>query len=500
MVHGIDYDKNPILMISVYAPKAIKKTMVAKSYATKRKDVDLYSSEKEMLQAFETLVKEYNPDFISGYNIKGFDIPYVISRCNQAGIDFNIGVDFSEVKEKRGKEGFEIEGIGVLDLYEFFRRIMRTSVDGSLSLGNVARTILRRDKVDVDLRDLSKKWKNINKYVDEFDNFIHYCITDSILVEELYDHFYSDMEEFSSMVNVGFEELFRLSFSEVVEFYLMKMAKDFKQVIPRRPENEQVAERKSRRLKGAFVFEPKAGYYKDVVVYDFRSLYPSIIESHNISEGMISKKKEAGAIPVPEREYYFKQKPRAFIPAVTESIIERRGRLKEMLKEAKDEDVKQHLAARIGTLKLIANSLYGYFAFYMARWYSFECASAVTAFGRHYIKNTIDFFTKQGFKVIYSDTDSIFILLEDRKLKDVVSTVDKYNSKLPGLMTLELEKDYTCGIFVETRDKQGAKKRYALLDHSGKMKITGLAYVRGDWSNVAREIQYNVLEILLKRE
>ena len=72
------------------------------------------------------------------------------------------------------------------------------------------------------------------------------------------------------------------------------------------------------------------------------------------------------------------------------------------------------LDARQNSLKLLANSFYGYLGFFAARWYSIECAQATTAFGRYYIKDVIAKAEESGFKVIYGDTDSLFTTLGDK--------------------------------------------------------------------------------------
>ncbi len=69
----------------------------------------------------------------------------------------------------------------------------------------------------------------------------------------------------------------------VVENYLIKRAKEFNEIIPNRPDPEEVDKRKRLSHTGAIVLEPKPGLYKNIAVFDFRSLYPSIIIRYNIS-------------------------------------------------------------------------------------------------------------------------------------------------------------------------------------------------------------------------
>lgn len=157
------------------------------------------------------------------------------------------------------------------------------------------------------------------------------------------------------------------------------------------------------------------------------------------------------------------------------------------------------LKARSQVLKTIANSMYGYLGFFMARWYCLECAESITAYGRYYIQSVIRTAEKNGFKVIYSDTDSIFISLGSKTMKDAELFVAKINLELPELMELEFQGFYPKGIFVSAKiSPKGAKKKYALIDQKNNLKIVGFEVVRRNWSIIGKEVQSNVLKIILK--
>ena len=157
------------------------------------------------------------------------------------------------------------------------------------------------------------------------------------------------------------------------------------------------------------------------------------------------------------------------------------------------------LEARSYALKTVANSMYGYLGFFGARWYSKECAASITAFAREYIKDVIKKTNEAGFTVIYSDTDSVAFTLENKTEEEALIFLKNINDKLPDLMELELDGFYPLGIFVSKKaESHGAKKKYALIDQKGNVKIRGFETVRRDWSYIARETQRKVLEIILK--
>jgi len=276
----------------------------------------------------------------------------------------------------------------------------------------------------------------------------------------------------------------------------------FNQIAPNKPNNNEVMERRMKTYKGAFVFEPKPGLYENIVVFDYRSLYPTIIGSHNIGPGTINCsccKEDAKLAPMEDNsKVWFCSKKKGFIPSIIEDLITRRTRIKEITRDHLDEE-HAILDARQNSLKLLANSFYGYLGFFGARWYSFECARATTAFGRYYITKVIGKAEKDGFKVQYSDTDSVFLTLDGKTKEDATKFSEKINSELPGLMELEFEGFYPAGIFVSAKmGAFGAKKKYALLSEDGFLKIKGFESVRRNWSLIAKEAQEKVLDIILR--
>jgi len=252
------------------------------------------------------------------------------------------------------------------------------------------------------------------------------------------------------------------------------------------------------RLKGAFVFEPIPGLYKNIVIYDFRSLYPTIIGSHNLSQDTMNCEccsDTAKRIVFDKKTIWFCEKRKGFLPTMIEDLIVRRMRVKEIMKETPS----NFLKARQNGLKLLANSFYGYLSFYASRWYSFDSANSTTYLGREYIHKVIDTFEKSNFNVIYSDTDSVFIVAEDMKTADKV--VEGINKDLPGLMELENEGFYPAGIFVGTKNELGgAKKKYALLDSKDNIVIKGFETIRRNTAKIGQEVQRKVLTIILKED
>ncbi|MEM1782789.1 MAG: DNA polymerase domain-containing protein, partial [Nanopusillaceae archaeon] len=161
-------------------------------------------------------------------------------------------------------------------------------------------------------------------------------------------------------------------------------------------------------------------------------------------------------------------------------------------KEYKAIDAKQY------ALKILMNSMYGYLGFPASRWYCINCAAAITAYGREFIKKTIEYLEKKNFRVIYGDTDSIFAILNS---KEDLKIIEEINSILPKPMELEIENFYVSGIFVGKRgERRGAKKKYALLAEDNTIKLRGFEAVRRDWSELSKIVQEDVIKLALKED
>ncbi|MCH8329254.1 MAG: ribonuclease H-like domain-containing protein, partial [Nanoarchaeota archaeon] len=492
-------EKNPMIMLSLYA-KDFQKVFVWKRFKTDLDYVEFVDSESELIEKFKDVVESYKPDILTGYFSDGFDLPYIKTRADKYKIKLDLGLDFSELKVSKGKvTTAQITGITHLDIFKFIRKIISgTLTTETYNLNAVASELLGERKLDVDLNELSKAWDDET----ELNEFCEYNLNDARLSYNLAEKLMPTISEMVKITGLTIYDVNRMGFSQLVEWYLLRQAPNFNEIAPNKPSNDEIMKRRLLTYKGAFVFEPKPGLYDNIVVFDYRSLYPTIIGSHNISPGTINCDccaEESKLVPLEDnKKIWFCSKKKGFIPTLIEDLITRRTRIKEIIKGQIDEKF-AILDARQNSLKLLANSFYGYLGFFAARWYSIECAQATTAFGRYYIKDVIEKAEKSGFKVLYSDTDSIFMALGEKTKQDAEKFSEKINQDLPGLMELEFDGFYPSGIFVSAKvGAYGAKKKYALLDENGTLKIKGFESVRRNWSMIAKEVQEKVLEIILK--
>jgi len=494
---AVDTESNPILMIGLHG-KNYNKVITWKTFKTAEKYIEFVKSELDLISRFKELVNEYKPDIITGYFSDGFDFPYINARAKKYKIQLDIGLDYSELRIKgRNQVQASITGIVHVDIFKFILRSFgRGGEIESLDLDTVSEALLGEKKVDVDMEELADVWDH---HPEKIEEFCRYNLHDAKLAYMLCMKMLPNMIELVKIVGIPLFDIPRLGYSQLVEWFIIRQAPNFNEICMERPHYDEVRERRQKTFLGGFVYEPKPGLYNDIAVFDFRSLYPTIIASHNISPGTLNCEccVEKELAPTEEGKYWFCKKKKGFIPTIIEDLITRRMRIKEMM--GKDGKKDPMLVAREQSLKLLANSFYGYLGFFNARWYSLESAKSVTAWGRFHIQRVIEKAKDEGFSVIYGDTDSVFLALDGKKTDDAVKFVEKINRKLPGVMELEFDGYYPSGLFVSAKmGDAGAKKKYALLGEGGEIEIKGFETVRRNWSFVAKDVQKDVLKIVLK--
>ncbi|MFA5406093.1 MAG: DNA-directed DNA polymerase [Candidatus Nanoarchaeia archaeon] len=478
-----------VIMISLWDNNNTKKVLVSKN--CNEKNCEGYKDEKTMLEAFNKIIMTNKPNIIITYNGDMFDWPFLRQRMKNYNIERKYGYDGSSmtvIKRANGASA-KIKGLAHIDLYLFVSKILQPQLKTStLDLNSVAQELIGMGKNEMDWEEFYKKWNN-----NDLKKITEYSLKDAEVTYELFDKLKPIMFELSKLVNQPLYDTVRSSYSSLVENYLINRSKELKEIIPPRPKSDDVMARMRTTFVGGYVHEPKAGVFKNIAIVDFRSLYPTIIVSYNIGPSTINKK--GIKVKVDGRTHEFGQKEKGFIPIVVKDLVETRAKIKKELKKNKD----PLLEARSYAVKTITNATYGYLSYPRSRWYCFDCSESITALGRQHIKEVISKAEKEGFGVIYGDTDSAFLTLGDKKKVELKKFMEQINKELPGIMELELEHICPQGLFVGSKKgERGIKKRYALLDEDGKLIIKGFEFVRGDWSNISKTTQYKVFNALLK--
>lgn len=509
-------EKDPIIIISLFFYPAFnnKNTLVliSKNSRNLDKDVLTFENENEMLKKFLEIVKDFNPDFIVGYNISEFDFPYLVKRMKVLKIGRNIGKASDkpalskQLSEKRHKN--QIVGRVIVDIYKIIKEFSKRGFFQGLKrfdLGTVSKALINDEKIDIPHSKIPEYW---NK---DLKKLIEYSRKDAELTFKLFMS-YKLLDKFIALSKVSgllLQDVLDGGEASKIEIILLREfnKKDF--VLPNKPSKEEIKRREkdkeARGLEGGLVLEPEIGFHDNCIVYlDFASMYPNIIISYNICPTTIVLNEkynnlEMKTVPYGSK-FVTKNIREGIYPKILRELIESRNKIKSLLKKEKDEKRKEYLDGIQEALKRIANAFYGYTGFVSGRLYILEIANSITSVGRSLIKemkNLIE--TQTNYKVIYGDTDSIMVKLDTKDIevaqKKALELENLVNDKYENLK-MKLEKIFKTLLITH-------KKRYAGLAYEdGKEQIItkGIETVRRDWCDLVTETLMNVLEIILKEK
>ena len=484
---GEEFAEGPILMIS-YADEEGARVITWKKINLPY--VDVVSTEKEMIKRFLKVIKEKDPDVLITYNGDNFDFAYLKRRSEKLGVKFILGRDGSEPKIQRMGDRFAVEVKGRIhfDLYPVIRRTINLP---TYTLEAVYEAIFGKPKEKVYAEEIATAWET----GEGLERVARYSMEDAKVTFELGKEFFPMEAQLSRLIGQSLWDVSRSSTGNLVEWFLLRKAYERNELAPNKPDERELARRRQS-YAGGYVKEPERGLWNNIVYLDFRSLYPSIIITHNVSPDTLNREGCKEYDVAPQVGHKFCKDFPGFIPSLLGDLLEERQKIKKRMKATIDPLEKKLLDYRQRAIKILANSFYGYYGYAKARWYCKECAESVTAWGREYIETTIrEIEGKFGFKVLYADTDGFFATIpraDAETVKKKAMEFLKYiNAKLPGLLELEYEGFYVRGFFV-------TKKKYALIDEDGKITTRGLEIVRRDWSEIAKETQARVLEAILK--
>ena len=467
-----DPRKDPIIMMSL----ATKEKSIVLTYKPIQKDfVEVLHDEKGMLERFFQVLQEMNPDVMTTYNGDNFDLPYILERVKALKVSnpFEFRVLGRGVTKK-----VRICGCAHIDLFPISKRLLNLT-NYTLEAVYEDLTGEQKSKIPGDL--ISVYWDQEGEKLDELSV---YSREDAEATFAIGEKFLPLQYALSRIVGQTPFDISRASTSAMVDWLLLREAHKRDEIAPNPPGGKEYKERASQSYEGAYVLEPEKGLHENLVQLDFRSLYPSIIITHNIDPLTLGCDCCDNTSPA---GYTFCLNKKGFIPDILKTLLEERAKVKQKM-ESEDDKM---LYVQQWALKILANSFYGYMGYPRARWYSLECAESTTAWGRMYLKKIIDMAKKEDLQIIYGDTDSIFIKMKDANVERALAFLKTVNDSLPETMELEFEGFYSRGLFV-------TKKKYALIDENKNFITKGLEIVRRDWANIAKKTQQKVLEILLR--
>lgn len=442
--------------------------------------------DRPVIEAFLRLVQEVDPDVFLTYNGDNFDWPYLLARAKRHGIRLAVGRDGDEpnshqagptkVVTVHGRENVDLIRIAQRDLPEVKVKTLQNVADHLGVLDKEERTIVPKDEI-------ARYWDD----PELRETLLLYAKDDAVSTWKLGESLLPLQVEFSRLIHQPLEETARMGRGRQVDCYLMVEARTRRILAPNKGGGAD-----AEMYEGGFVLDPKEGLHENVQALDFSAMYPSIMMGYNISPDTLVEGAPPPGVEVHEAPavgHRFRKTPEGFFTVVIKSLVTRRRALKKRLKELpRDSRERQLVDIRQQALKVLTNAVYGYMGWAQARWYSHECAEATTAWGRHLIQDVMTRAKARGIDVIYGDTDSLFV-------KAPVPTIEAFAKEVNASMPLELDLQERYEVIFFT----GKKKRYAGLTDEDRIVVRGLEVRRGDWCALAKNLQQEVLETVLRQ-
>jgi DNA polymerase-2 len=490
----------------------------------------IFKDEASLLKGFMRWLQDYDPDILIGWNCINFDLRVLEKTCQRLNIAFKLGRNNESLEWRTSLNNEEhyfvtVPGRAVLDGIDTLKTASYQFE--SFSLENVSRELLGKGKL---IHDVEERGEEIIRlFREDKQALANYNLEDCVLVWDIFQKL--ELIQFAiERANMTGLPLDKVGGS-VAAFENQYLPRLHRQgyVAPNLKDNPEGVG-----SPGGYVMDSKPGLYEHVLVLDFKSLYPSIIRSFKIDPyGLVEGDrmlKEAGILTSDHAEYDVEQLSQGFRGAYFKKEKSILPGLIEQLWQARDQAKKEKNTALSQSLKIIMNSFYGVMGTPGCRFFDPRLPSSITLRGHAIMNQTRSLIESKGYEVIYGDTDSIFIWLNQQLItnqqadkigQDLVTYVNHWwkqhlweTYRLNSALELEYENHYSKFLMPTMRGSmQGTKKRYAGLidlrtrkDESMTMDNTrlifkGLENVRTDWTRLARDFQKELYErIFLGKE
>lgn len=448
--------------------------------------------EGALLRALGERLRSIDPDVVVGWNVVDFDLTVLARRAQALGVSLELGrvpgeMIFQQDKSFTRQGRVEIPGRVVLDGIGLVRDAIRLE---DYRLETVARAVLGKGKlIDHEAPDAAAEILRL--YKENRKALAAYNLEDARLVNEILAHegLLDLAVERSQLSGMPLDRV-GASIASFDRLYLPELRRRgfVAPSVAREPASTKVA--------GGAVLDSVPGLFSNVGVFDFKSLYPSLIRTFGLDPLGFACAGDA-AIEAPNGARFSQSE--AILPELLDEFIESR----EEAKERGDLHADQ-------AIKVMMNSLFGVLASPGCRFADPEIANAITSFGQQTLRWTRDAFEVAGTSVLYGDTDSVFVKLNTESGRSPEQVAEELRRRIEGNIQerirreygvepkLILELEYLLEKFWLPRvrgGKGGSKKRYAGW-RDGKLHIVGLESVRRDWPEISRRLQRGLLERL----
>ncbi|MFP4549515.1 MAG: DNA polymerase II [Spirochaetales bacterium] len=488
-------------------------------------DVESFEDERTMLERFIERVTEIDPDIITGWNVIDFDLAVIARRARELGVPLLLGrsqeaAEYLDAWQgpdgRRQNASFVCPGRQALDGLRLVRYGPEQWSD--LRLDSVAAAVLGTGKT-IHAEKSSEKLARLKElYRDDPSAFCRYCRTDAELVLQILErtglrHLTIKRASLTGLsLNRAWTSIPAFEFLYIEEMHRRRLVAPTLGV-DQLPLGE---------APGGAILKPHPGLFENVMVFDFKSLYPSIMRTFGIDPVGYDGNDEGypeGVIPPPPSEVVVAPNGARFrqddpiLPTILDRFWEERDRAK-----ARDDAVASYV------YKIVMNSFYGVLGTPGCRFSGRAIAGAITGFGQYILHWTRDRCVERGYRVLYGDTDSLFVIsdreTQTRRAEAVSNEATKLCGELNELLAtfidthygrrskleLEFEKLFLRFYLPTVRHAAGSEARgrakgYAGLPADGPtgegtLEVKGMESVRSDWTSAARRLQRELLDLV----
>ncbi|ELZ58807.1 MULTISPECIES: DNA polymerase elongation subunit [unclassified Haloferax] len=471
-------------------------------------EVRTFDEEAAMLDAFLTYIEETDPDILTGWNFEDFDAPYFLDRLEEVDKRTDLNLDYNRISRlgevwRGGWGGPDIKGRVVFDLLYAYKRTQFTELE-SYRLDAVGELELDagKERYSGDIGDL---WE------EDPERLLEYNLRDVELCVEIdrKQDIIAFWDEVRTFVGCKLEDA--PTPGDTVDIYVLhKVHGEF--ALPSKGKQE------SEDYEGGAVFDPITGVKENVTVLDLKSLYPMCMVTINASpETKVDPERYDGEMFRAPNGTHFQQEPDGMIREMVDELLTEREE-KKSLRNSHDPGSSQYeqFDRQQAAVKVIMNSLYGVLGWDRFRLYDKEMGAAVTATGRKVIEFTEQAANQIGYDVAYGDTDSVMLELgpdvsKEEAIEQSFDIEEHINAAYDDFARDELGADeHRFQIEFEKLYRRffqaGKKKRYAghIVWKEGKdvddIDITGFEYKRSDIAQITKEVQKNVIDMIVHGE
>ena len=449
------------------------------------------AGEAQALDAFVARVHALDPDVLTGWNVIDFDLKVLHRIAKRLRCPLQLGRDTGALRVRAAQGYFgsgqaTIPGRLVLDGMDLVRGAFMRLDD--YSLDGVASHVLGERKVELGTEG-NRAEAIVRRYQTDLPTFAEYARTDARLALAIVEKLdLITLATVRSRLTGMTPDRVSASIASFDFLYLAALRK--RRIVA--PTVRSADARVSKHQAGGHVLEPVTGVHDNVWVFDFKSLYPSVIRTFNIDPlGLRHGSDGDDAIRLADDAAF--DRGAAILPTMLDGLFPQR----EAAKRNGDAVASQ-------AIKILMNSFYGVLGTPACRFHNVAIANAITGMGRHLLQWSKAWFEERGFAVLYGDTDSVFVRsamdsAEARmagprltgKLNDCLATYIDSRWRVASRLEMECEKLYLKLFLPAVRHGGGgARKRYAgLVDGEREVDFVGMEAVRRDWTELAKAVQ-----------